>query len=854
MNAERFSKYYRFFIVLAVLVSVLSAEVSAQSTTVRGRVVDAETKEPLISAAVAFAGTTSGTNTDFDGFYALSSDNASDTLVVSYLGYADAFIPIKMGKEQTVNVKLEENAVTLTEAVVTYDEKYRNRDNPAVALIKKSIARKQENRAASFEYYEMERYEKVMMGLSNVSEKFKNRKAFNKVQFLFEEMDTTSIKGQEILPIYLKENLSEIRYRKDPKASKELVLADTMVTFDGYNTNDAINQYLDGLYQNVDIYDNNVTILDQQFLSPIADNAPLFYKFFIQDTLDVDGTECIELFFAPRNNLDILFQGFIYIAHTDNFAVKKVDMSVNSNIGMNWVKSLSLVQEFERQGEEGYIQTKDAFSADFGLTKKGMGIYGSRTLSNQKIKINVPRPEEDYEGLDTEVAETAKEADQAFWEKNRHSELSAAEATTYEKIDSLQNVKVFKRAMTIATLVLSGYTKVTPYFEVGPVNTFYSFNPVEGLRLRFGGRTRPEFSEKFGIETYAAYGFTDKRWKGYLGFSQALKGGYLQKFPVRLIRASAQREVQIPGQALQFVQEDNILLSFKRGVNNKYLYNDIYRFDYINEYRNNVTISLGFKHWTQSPTLDLIYRKTGPPDQQDLITDLTTFEFTSYLRWAPKEQFFQGKNYRKRIYNKYPIFLLRYNMGIKDVVGSEYNYHNVSVNIFKRFFLSRLGYSDVYLEGGYTLGQVPYPLAMVHAGNQTFSYQLQGYNMMNFLEFVSDQYVSLNIDHDFNGFFFNRIPLIRKLKLRETFNVRVLYGGVRDENDPRKTDGLIAFPTDEFGNPTTFTLEDEPYVEASIGVANLFKFFRVDLVKRLNYLDNPNVSDLGVRARFKVYF
>jgi hypothetical protein len=829
---------------------------NAQTTTVLGKVTDAETGEPLIAAAVNFAGTTSGTNTDFDGNYELVSATASDTIIVTYLGYENYRYAIKQGQSQTVNVKLIENAVTLGEAVVTYKEKYRNKDNPAVQLIKKVIAEKDNNRASNYDFYEYEKYEKVMLGLSNVSKKFKSRKAFKTVQFLFEELDTTSLgEGQELLPIYLNESLSDVRYRKSPSADKEIIIADTMVTFDGFADTDGFNHYLDNLYQSVNIYDNNILLIKQQFLSPIANTAPASYKFFIQDTLIVDGVNCIELFFAPKNNLDVLFQGSMYIAFEDNYNVKQVIMSVNSNIGLNWVKSLKLSQTFEKKEGFGFIQTRDEFAADFGVTSKGMGMYGSRTVTNEKIVINQARPDEDYKGLDVEKAITEGNKTDEFWEENRHEKLSESEALTYQKIDSLQNVKIFKQVMTIATIALSGYTNITPYFEIGPVNAFYSFGNLEGFRLRLGGRTTPKFSDRTEIETYAAYGFGDEQWKGYIGLSQALSKGNLQQFPVRRLRASAQRETAIPGQELQFVQEDNLLLSFKRGVNNKFLYNDIYRLEYFTEFDNHFSFSVGLKNWTQTPAADLIYPITGSPDAApEFFSQIQTSEINTLLRWAPKEQFYQGKTYRKRIYNRYPIFVLRHNMGVKGMLGGEYNYHNLSLNIFKRFYLSRLGNSDVYLQGGVILGQAPYPLLNVHAANQTYSFQLQGFNMMNFLEFVSDRYVVLNIDHDFRGFFLNKIPLIRKLKLKEAFNLRVLYGGISDRNNPNKNDGLVAFPVDENGNTTTFSLEEKPYIEGSIGIGNIFKFFRVDLVKRLNYLDNPNVTDLGIRARFKIYF
>lgn len=827
----------------------------AQSTIIKGQVLDAKNNEPLISASVSFQGSTIGTNTDLDGFFEIESDEATDTLVVNYLGYQTQKKKIRIGEKQVVNFLLESGAITLNEISITVKKKkYRNKNNPAVALIRKVIDKKNENRVEGFDYYEYEKYEKVMLGLSNVSERFKKRRAFRKFKFLFENMDTTSLPGKEILPVFLKETLSDVRYRKSPKKTKEFILADTTVAFKGYVDNNGFNQYLDNLYQQVDIYENNIMILNQQFLSPVANGSPTFYKFFIQDTVKVDGVDCVELFFAPRNKLDVLFQGTLFIAYEDNYSIKKVDMSVNSNINLNWVKSLNITQNYEKINDQGYALTFDEFQADFGLTKKGMGVFGRRIVSNQEILINHPRPDEDYKGRPLEKQVENYNNTIAFWNANRHVQLNNSESFTYQKMDSLQDVRVFKRAMKIATLLLSGYSNVGPYFEIGPVNTFYSFNPVEGFRLRLGGRTTLNFSDRLEIETYGAYGFRDEKVKGYLGATYALSSGSIHQFPVSRIRLSAQREIRIPGQELQFVQEDNILLSFKRGVNDKYLYNTKYQFEYLNEFENHFSFALGYTNLNQTPTGSLIYHRENELGEIEQVNELHTSEASLMLRWAPNEQFYQGKTYRKPILNKFPIFTFRYRAGIKGLGGGEYNYHNVSLEVMKRFFLSRLGISDLRVTGGAILGEVPYPLLKIHAANQTYSYQLFGYNLMNFQEFVSDHYVSLNLDHDFNGLILNRIPLVRRLKWREAINLRVLYGGIMDENDPEKNRGLIAFPTNENGALTTFSLEEKPYIEGSIGFANIFKFFRVDLVKRFTYLENPNITEWGVRGRFKFYF
>ena len=321
-------------------------------------------------------------------------------------------------------------------------------------------------------------------------------------------------------------------------------------------------------------------------------------------------------------------------------------------------------------------------------------------------------------------------------------------------------------------------------------------------------------------------------------------------------RVSYQHDTKIPGQELQFVQEDNFLLSFKRGNNDKWLYNDIYKFEYVREFPSRLSYKFGFTQWKQAPAGALVYQRfDAARDGLVNINSLSNAEVSLELRYAPHEQYYQGKLYRTPIPNKYPIFTLRYSKGLKDILQGETNYQNVNGNIAKRFFFSQFGYADVTAEGGYIIGKnIPFPLLTIHRANQSYAYQLSSYNLMNFLEFVSDHYASMSVEYYLNGFLFNKIPLLKRLKLREVVAFRGLYGGLRNENNPANNPNLYQFLKNSDGSSATYSLNKEPYMEGSIGIANIFKLLRVDLVKRFNYLDNPNVAEWGIRARVKLDF
>lgn len=850
---------------LVFLVSGLNAgTVMAQIgvTTIKGTVTDATTKEALIGVSVFIPGTNTGTSTDYEGNYQIRTNQQKDKVQFSYLGYRSVTFTIKPGEEQTLNVRLETDAKQLKEVVVVGKKRkvhYSNKNNPAVDLIREIVANKPKNRPENYDYVQYEQYEKTQMSLVNTPEKLKRNLFLRKYDFITANIDTTVLEGKAILPFYIQEELTEHYYRKSPEAHKTVVQAEKKVDFGEFVDNKGIMAYMQHMYQDVDIYENNITILTNQFLSPIADMAPTFYKFYLKDTVRTnEGQQLARLQFEPRNPSAFMFTGSLYVTLDGTYAVQSVDMEVSKGVSINWVRDLKINLDFEKNPDGRYHLSRSELKADFGLTQNSdMGFYGERVVSFRDYKINEAQPDARYEGDAIVRVQPATPLGEDFWQASRHDSLSAVEVNTYTNIDSLVNMKSFRRAMDWGTALIAGYKRAGSNIEIGPINTFYSFNPVEGFRLRFGGRTTNNFSKKVMLETYAAYGFKDEKWKYYLGGTYSLTDRSIWEFPVRAIRVSYQKDTNIPGQELQFVQEDNFLLSFKRGANDKWLYNETYNIDYLREFENHMSYRIGFRNWRQSPAGSLQYIQLGDGSGEDesvALQQLTTTEVSLELRWAPNEQFLQGKLYRTPIVNRNPVFTLRAAAGLKGTFGGQYEYQRVALNVSKRFFLSQLGYSDVVTEGGYTFGQVPFPLLTIHRANQSYSYQLQSYNLMNFLEFVSDKYASVHIDHSFNGFIFNKLPLIKKTKLREFVTFKALYGKVRKENMPYENPGLLRFPTDANGLPITYTLENKPYMEASIGIGNIFNFFRVDLVKRLTYLDHPNVSELGIRGRFKFDF
>jgi hypothetical protein len=843
--------------ILFLLINPFNQAKSQQMTTIRGIVTDSLTNEPLPFVNIVFQGKNIGTTTDFDGKFTLNTQWASNSIKASFVGYHPVVKKINTGKSQFVEIKLRAQNIDLKEVIIKTDAKrYKNKDNPAVELIRKVIENKQVNRGEAAKFYEFKKYEKLEMSLNNFTEKFMERRYLRKLKFIFDYVDTSKVNGKPYLPFYLKESLSRVYYKQDGDIKREFIDAQRVVGLEKYIDQDGITSINKSMYTDIDIYENDIFFMTNQFVSPTSVIAPTFYKFFIIDTVMVDDRKCINLAFIPRNKISMGFTGNIYITDDSLYAIKRVDMGVCKDISLNFVSDVKIEQDFSPTKEGFWAITKDEMTVDFSLTKKGLGMFAHKTVSYNDRIFNMKSSDSSYRGVQKEiVAENAVSMPATYWTANRPIQLSKSEKGVEEMMTRVQNVPAFRMFMDIVMLAFAGYKDFGP-IDVGPVNTFYSFNDVEGFRLRVGGKTNLNFSNRIMLEGFYAYGTKDEKSKylGAVSYSFKKIKVNFNEYPINSIKFTYQHDTKIPGQELKFFAEDNFLLSFKRGVSDKMTYNDLYKLEYNQELTKGFSYGLSFKYLEQKPGGNWSWNYSSSESSKLIKENITTNEVGFTFRFAPNEQFYQGKTYRIPIYNQYPVIQLRGNLGIKDIMNGEYSYQSFSVNIFKRFYASIFGYSDVEVEAGRIWGDVPYPLMYIHNANQTYAYQIQAYNMMNFLEFVSDKYASVNYTHYFNGLFLNRIPLFKRLKFRELVSVKALFGEVGDNNNPFLNKQLLAYPTDENGNPLTFTLDGKPYMEASVGVSNIFKFLRVDLVKRLTYLENPNAPSLGIRARFKFDF
>jgi hypothetical protein len=836
-------KYAIFNRLLCVLLIGIASSGFAQ-ITVKGKVLDKLTKQPIPAVTVSFSEIKVNAVSNGEGFFHISSGKEVKNLRFSAIGYKTFHYVLHKGGTHQLQVELEENTNNLENVSIVAAGKrprYSNKNNEAVELIRNVIANRGKNRKQQNAVV-FKQYEKLNLALSMTHDQLRNSAIIRKFPFLLQTADSLKRPGRALIPLFMRENLSLCLETKDQLNDRKQVLDEKQSRIDQYFDEDGIDEYLNQIYQHMDIYDSDIGIGSQRFMSPIASFAPEFYKYFIADTLKDIQPNVIRLMFSPRNKQDQLFMGEMRIPLDGHYAVQDVTLTLNKKVNLNFVNDFEVDITYKRDVEGNYYIAKSVTAMGLGLFKEKYNIFGTRTLLTTDYRL----AGKDFVFPAASVLAKHREGE-TF---KRPEGLILLEQNAYNNIDSLKKSPKFRRMAAISALILTGYQKAGPV-DIGSVSSFYSFNNMEGTRIRLGGRTNIDFSDKVVLEGHIARGMKDEKWKYAMSVAYSFKPEGPLQFPIHSFTVQHSYETQIPGQDLNFIEDDNFLLSFKRGINDKWLYNRKWNGEYFRELENHLSFRLGYRNQELDPIGGLIFQ---PLSAAAPVDRLHLSEFTSELRCAPKEQFYQGKRYRRPIKNAYPVFTLRMSAGVKGFLKGDYNYQNISLHIFKRLFVPPFGYSDITMEGGMVLGKVPFPLLTIHRANQTYSYQNQSYNLMNFMEFMSDRYASLHMDHSFNGVMFNKIPLVRRLQLREVASFKLLYGGISSKNMPDNDRDLYRFATNGEGVKTSFALGNAPYIEGSIGVGNIFKLLRVDYVRRFNYLNHPNVSKSGIRAKVHVDF
>ena len=859
-------RFIRYIILIALLQAVAGIFLShAQSfTSASGIVKDSITGEPLPFVSVYFDGSTIGAMTDDNGTFTLQNNQGYTKLAAASLGYDTKFIDLKPGKKNdNLEVLLKPTAFEISEVVVKPKrEKYTRKDNPAVELIKKVIAHKNDNRIEAKPEYQTEVYEKLSLSLDNFNPNLDKNKFLKKFKFIKNYLDTSEFNGKPILTVSVRENLSDFYYRKSPKAEKTIVRAKRMQGIDKtLDDGGGITSNLEEIFKSINIFDNNIPILLNRFVSPLSSTlATTYYHYYIMDTLDVGGDKCVDLAFVPANSESYGFTGRLYITLDGNYAVKKVLLNTPANINLNWVDKLRIEQEFKQMSDSTWVLDQENTFVNFYVVKGTQQLYAHQLRNYDNYNFNVQNADSVFGLLGAlHVLPEATAQPDTFWTHNRPIPLKEKEDALKDLLGQLRKVPAFNAIIKTAEILITGYIptandkKVTK-FDFGPMNTTFSANHLEGFRMRVGGMTTANLNPYWFASGYLAYGTNDRKIKYNLKLTHSFtkKEYHEGENPVNNLSFIQEYDVYTPGQDFLFTSKDNIFVAWKVGepvTKMQYIRKSVLQYE--KEWLNGLTWKSWIMNQNNEAAGTLQYIKRDESGNLYHIKDFTTSEIGTQLRFAPGERAYNGRSGKESVFNlskDAPVFKLSHQLGIKGVLGGDYNYNHTEISAEKRIWLSSFGHIDAQVKAGKVWDKVPFPLLILPNTNQSVTIQPEAFHMMNALEFVTDQYVSFNATYYLKGWILNRIPGIKWLRLREVLSFNMIYGGLTDKNNPTLTPGLFLLPDG------TQPLGSTPYMECSVGVENIFKILRIDYYRRLTYLDHPDIKKGGIRIALRFTF
>ncbi len=806
-----------------------------QTTKVEGVVVDSSSGEPLEFVTVRFQGTKTGTRTDSAGYYMIDSYYVSDSLVFTMPGYSKQAKAVKVDQAQVIDVSLKVPTSDFAEITIRAPDEF-----PSTTLHKKVIRNKPVNNKEKLESYEYEVYNKGQIDLNNVDEKFKKRGIVKKLNVVLDYLDSTD-SGGAFLPLLLTETMSDFYYRTKPVKKREVITANRISGVE----NVQLSQFLGDMFLDFNVYDNNIYLFNKNFISPVSDYARNFYRFYLEDSAYIENNWCYKLTFKPKREGDMTFVGEMWI-HDTTYAVKKFKADIAPWTNINYVQGLHIDQDFSQVQPGVWMVTKERLIGDIKLYRKTKvyGFYARRTTTKRKFKINQPYEPNFYSSNSTvEIDDSSEVRTEAYWDSVRHEPLSFKEQGIQEMIDTVKTLRFFRSLKKIIYLSTTGYLQLGKV-ELGDAFAIASYNQVEGFRTGLALRTSNKFSRRVELGGRFAYGFMDQRFK----YGATIRANLTPK-KRGLLNLYYNYDIEQIGQSPTAADVGSTFSTLLRsGPLDKLTFVEKAGVTFEKDVRKDVILYGGFEWKEYVPLGNALYLR---PNQMtgihDTINSIRTSELTLRYRWAKNEEFLAGAFDRRSIRSTFPIIAIQGIFGFKDFLGADYSYQKIDLLVEHTATVGFLGRIRYGLYGGYIFGTAGYPFLTVHPGNQSYWLQTNAFNKMNFFEFISDKYVSVLVENHWDGFFFDRIPWVRKAKLRLVTTGRAVWGSIDDRHSQEM---LLPVDTKQFGNI--------PYVETALGIENILKVMRVDVFWRLTHLE-PNVktthiSNFGVRARYSFNF
>ena len=829
----------RIFKVIYILFLFVFSMSFAQ-VKISGVVID-EQNQSIPFANIVFVDSNTGTVSDENGKFYLESNNTYTQIEVSFLGYETKIVPIK-SRDFNLTITLKEAASQLDEVFI-YSGKTKKKGNPAIAILKKIWAKERKNGIYLFDQYQYEKYEKLEFDMNNVDSVFMQKKLFKGMEFIFKNIDTSNITGKAFLPIFINESVynSYGKNKGGQKLREDLVANKNS----GFNSNQNVIAFIKDLYVDYNIYDSYIKIFDKSFVSPISKAAGIStYNYVLTDSAFVDNKWCYNILYYPRRKSELTFKGDFWVNDT-TFAVKEINMQATRSANINWVKDIYIEQEFNVLNDSVFLLKRDYMLSDFSLNKKdkSKGVYGRRTTMYKDYKFNQPKEASFYNEEINVYDEKIYNKEDAYWSENRQEKLNNNELGIYKMLDTLTTVPKFKKMYNAVSILGSGYIEFNN-FDYGSIYSTFGKNDVEGLRLRVGGRTYLGGNEPWRLQGYTAYGFDDDK------FKYGMSGKWMLNPKSRfIIGGGNRRDVEQIGVSLT-TTNDVLGRSFASssffasGDNSKLTSINLSNFYMSIEPKHNLQFKIGASYRTlesASPeTFNLDYWIDKENDLKK--SDITQSEIDFSIKYTPDRKTIGYGVERNEVTDTYSTLFLNYSQGIKGVFNSDFDYHKLQFYYRQPILIGGFGRMFTTFEVGKTFGEVPLGLLNVVPGNQSYFTIENTYALLDYYEFVTDTYASLHVEHNFNGRFLSRIPLLRKLNLREIVGVKGVWGEISDKNIALNASNI------------NYVAPTKGYYEYSVGIGNIFKVFRIDFSWRGNYLDMPNANKFAIKGAFGFYF
>ena len=868
----------RQHIITLIIALLATLGVKAQVT---GRVIDSKSREPLDYVNVYYDGKNVGEMTDEEGRFVIKEDSTWKVLTVSTMGYQTQTVRLKdFGRNKDLTIRLAPEPQTLTGVTVSAKKKrYSRKNNPAVELMKKVIANKRRSDLRAKDFFTYTKYEKMTFSLNEVSDKVFEEGEYKRFAFLKDHVERSPQTDKLILPLTVDETLSEIYYRKDPHSEKQVIKGESNkgVT-ELVNTGEILTTTLKDIFTDVDIYEEECRLLQYPFKSPIADGAISFYRYYLQDTLFIEQDRVVDVGFLPNNQQDFGFSGHLYILLTPDstFQVRRVELSIPRRSDVNFVENMLIAQDFEVLESGDRIASTNDMLVELQLSK-WLGKFQVQRVTRLSNVSFAPIPRSLFKNIkgNTLREPDASMHDEAFWNEYRQVKLTSSESKMDSFLDRLTHVKGFKYVLfgfkaLVENFVETGDSLHPNLVDIGPVNTIISANHYDGLRLRASAHTTANLSPHLFADAYVAYGTKTRQvyWKGMLTYAFNKKAYLPREFPQHNLSIYWWDDIISPFDRFVPTDKDNMFTAFHASKVDQYHHTRELHIDYTRELEQGIKLNAQFTRTRNHPVDALFYQRldgTGTPtnDPTRWQSGITTTEFKVGITYEPNVTYINTKQRRVKVNHDAPILSFSYTRGINGFLGGEYNYNVTEAGIYKRFWLGQFGKFDANVKVGAQWNKVPFPLLIHPAANASYIIEDNTFHLLSNLEFLNDRYASLFAEWDLNGWLFNRIPLLKKLKWRECLGVNVLWGQLTDRNNPTTLNysdpALFYFPghfraDGTYEQNTVCMNPNKPYIEWRVGIHNIFKLIEIDYVRRLTYQGNPNTNRWGIRFKVRMTF